>query len=261
MTGSYRTIEVERPAPHVRLVRLNRPEASNAFSTEMARELIAAWDDLPADTRAVVLTGAGSRAFCAGADLKERRDMADADWRAQHKIFEAMAYGIMKSPVPVIAAVNGAAFGGGFELILACDFAYAVPEARFALTEVTLGIMPGVGGTQNLVRAVGPARAREIMLTGAPLSAEQALDWGVVNRLCPAETLLETTLETAGRIAANAPLAVAQIRRAIAAAGDLALEDGLAAELDCYDTLVNTEDRVEGIRAFNEKRKPAFKGR
>lgn len=187
--------------------------------------------------------------------------MADADWRAQHKIFEAMAYGIMKSPLPVIAAVNGAAFGGGFELILACDFAYAVPDARFALTEVTLGIMPGVGGTQNLTHITGPARAREVIMTGAPFDGAQALAWGVVNRLCPPESLLQDALETAGRIAANAPLAVAQVRRAIAAAGDLPLEAGLAQELSCYDTLIETEDRLEGIRAFNEKRKAVFKGR
>jgi enoyl-CoA hydratase/carnithine racemase len=264
MSEAYETIRVEARDGGVLLVTLDRPASANAFNTRMAEELAGLWTGLAADpgeARCVVLTGAGARAFSAGADLKERLDMPDADWRRQHEVFEAMAYAIMRSALPTIAAVNGAAIGGGFELVLACDFAYAANTARFAFTEVRLGIMPGIGGTQNLPRAVGLARAREILMTGARVSAEQALDWGLVNRLCQPETLVDEALETARRIAANAPLAVVQARRAAAGALDLPLEEGLALELACYNTLVDSEDRKEGIRAYNEKRTPVFRGR
>ncbi len=264
MSDTYETIRAEALDGGVLLVTLDRPASANAFNTRMAEELIHLWAGLGADpgaARCVVLTGAGERAFSAGADLKERLDMADADWRRQHETFERMATAIMESAPPTIAAVNGAAIGGGFELVLACDFAYAATTARFAFTEVGLGIMPGIGGTQNLPRAVGLPRAREILMTGAPVLAEQALDWGLVNRLLPPEDLLDAALETARRIAANAPLAVAQVRRAAAGALDLPLRDGLALELACYDTLIDSEDRKEGIRAYNEKRKPVFRGR
>ncbi len=261
---NYQTLSVETLPDKVLLARLNRPEAANAFNTAMAKELVDLWRRIPEtddDLRAIVLTGRGDRAFCAGADLKERKGMSDADWESQHRIFEAMAYGIMESPIPTIAAVNGAAFGGGFELLLACDFAYASTAARFAFTEVTLGIIPGIGGTQNLPRLVGPARARELLMTGAPFGAEDALSWGLVNRLYPPEALLPAALETAGMIAANAPLAIKAVRKAAAGALDRPLKEGLALELENYYTLVDTEDRHEGILAFNEKRKPVFKGR
>ncbi|MDX1401410.1 MAG: enoyl-CoA hydratase-related protein [Kiloniellales bacterium] len=245
-------------------VTLNRPRQANAFNTKMAEELLAFWKGLGKGrqaARAVILTGSGDRAFCAGADLKERDGMSDDDWRKQHKIFEEMSYSIMESPIPVIAAVNGAAFGGGCELVLASDFAYAAQGARFALTEVSLGIMPGIGATQRLPRLVGPARAKEFLMTAKPIGAQDAHRWGLVNQLCSQEELLPAALETAERIASNAPLAVAAVRRAADAAGDLPLKEGLAVELENYYGLVETEDRFEGIRAFNEKRKPLFKGR
>ena len=260
----YATLSVERRADKVLLVRLNRPEAANAFNTAMAEELVDLWQGLSGagdELRVVVLTGRGDRAFCAGADLKERRGMSEAAWRRQHQVFEAMAYAIMESPLPTIAAVNGAAFGGGLELVLACDFAYASTSARFAFTEVTLGIIPGIGGTQNLTRVVGPGRARELLTTGAPFGAEDALSWGLINRLYAPEDLLDAALKTAGKIAGNAPLAVAAVRRAAAGALDLPLKDGLALELERYYTLIDTEDRHEGIAAFNEKRPPRFRGR
>ncbi|MDJ0610143.1 MAG: enoyl-CoA hydratase-related protein [Kiloniellales bacterium] len=260
----YATLSVERRTDKVLLVRLNRPEAANAFNTVMAEELVNLWQGLAGagdDIRVVVLTGRGDRAFCAGADLKERKGMSEGAWRRQHQIFEAMAYAIMESPLPTIAAVNGAAFGGGLELVLACDFAYASTSARFAFTEVTLGIIPGIGGTQNLTRAVGPGRARELLMTGAPFGAEDALSWGLINRLYAPEDLLDATLRTAAKIAGNAPLAVAAVRRAAAGALDLPLKKGLALELERYYTLIDTDDRREGIAAFNEKRLPRFKGR
>ena len=154
-------------------------------------------------------------------------------------------------PIPVIAAVNGAAYAGGLELVLHCDFAYASATAKFALTEVSLGIMPGGGGTQTLPRVVGERRAKELILSAKPFSAEEALAWGVVNKLCPAERVL----------AALAPLAVRQAKHAVRAGLDLDLDSAMQLELEAYNRLVGTEDRREGLRAFNEKRKPVFKGR
>ncbi|MEO8203489.1 MAG: enoyl-CoA hydratase/isomerase family protein, partial [Betaproteobacteria bacterium] len=165
MPTSWQTLEVSAPAEHVLLVTLNRPALANALNTQMGTDLRDLWVSLTrdsGDTRAVVLTGAGTKAFCAGGDLKERNGMSVETWQRQHEIFEEAYWTLMELPVPVIAAVNGHAYAGGLEMALACDFAYTVPAARFALTEVTIGIMPGAGGTQNLPRAVGERRAKEI---------------------------------------------------------------------------------------------------
>jgi enoyl-CoA hydratase len=208
-----------------------------------------------------VLTGAGDRAFCAGADLKERNTLSEAQWMAQHVIIEEQFKALIECPVPVIAAANGHAFAGGLEMLLACDFAYAVTGARFALTEVTLGLMPGAGGTQTLPRTVGERRAKEIILTGKPFAAAEALEWGVVNALYAPEALMPAALETATRIASNAPIAVKEARRSIHGGLQKDLAAAMRFEIECYNKLVPTEDRREGIRAFNEKRKPEFKGR
>jgi len=161
----------------------------------------------------------------------------------------------------VIAAVNGAAFGGGFEIVLAADFAYAADHARFALTETTLGIIPGVGGTQNLPRACGVRRAKEIILTGLPFGAAEAAVWGIVNRVLPLPALIDETLAVARRIASNAPIAVSAAKRALGAATGTDIKTGLAIELECYNRTVPTDDRREGMLAFNEKRPPVFRGR
>jgi enoyl-CoA hydratase len=263
MTGLYQTILVDAPAPHVQRVTLNRPQLANAFNTEMMRELLAMWQELALAAeppRCIVLTGAGERAFCAGADLKERNTLSEAQWMAQHVVIEEQFRALIDCPVPVIAAANGHAFAGGLEMLLACDFAYAVTGARFALTEVTLGLMPGAGGTQTLPRAIGERRAKEITLTGTPFGAAEALQWGVVNALYEPAALMEAALETASRIAANAPLAVKEARRSIHTGLQRDLAAGMRFEIECYNRLVPTEDRREGIRAFNEKRKPSFKG-
>jgi enoyl-CoA hydratase len=215
----------------------------------------------PGDHRCVILTGAGDKAFCAGGDLKERHGMTDAQWLAQHAIFERMTLAVMDCPIPTIAAVNGAAFGGGCELTLSCDFAYASATARFALTEITLGIMPGAGGTQNLPRAVGSRRAKEIILTGKPFSAQDALEWGVVNKVCEPDRLMAETLATAEVIAGNAPIAVRQAKRSMHFGMQMDLRSALFFEIDAYNKMVGTEDRHEGVRAFNEKRKPKFRGK
>ena len=175
MTKTYATLAMSEPQPHILLVTLNRPEAANAMNTQMGIDLLDLFDGLaaaPRTCRVVVLTGAGARVFCAGGDLKERNGMTDQQWQDQHLIFERAIRAVINCPVPVIAAVNGAAFAGGMETALCCDFIYAADHARFALTEVTLGIMPGAGGTQNLPRAVGGRRAKEILLTGKPFTAE-----------------------------------------------------------------------------------------
>ncbi len=182
MEMTFTMLSVARPREHVMLVTLNRPAAANAINTKLGiSEIMALFEALnlnDGDTRCVVVTGAEDRAFCAGADLKERKGMTDDLWTEQHLIYERMVRAILSCPIPIIAAVNGAAYAGGCELALACDFIYASDSARFALTEVTLGIMPGAGGTQTLPRAVGARRAKEIILTGKPFTAAEAHQWG-----------------------------------------------------------------------------------
>jgi len=259
----YATLRVQERPEAVLLVTLDRPEVANAFNTQAALDLCDVFRRLEAEQRhrCVVLTGSGERAFCAGADLKERSSFTDKQWLDQHEIFERMFGLVHECPLPVIAAVNGAAYAGGLELVLHCDFAYASRTAKFALTEVSLGIMPGGGGTQTLPRTVGERRAKELILAARPFSAEEALAWGVVNKLCEAGKVLEHTLEVAGRIASHAPLSVRQAKHAIRRGLQMDLPSAMRLEVETYNRLVGTEDRREGIRAFNEKRKPKFKGR
>lgn len=262
MTQTFDTLLTDA-ADGVLTVTLDRPTAGNSLSTRMAEELLALWQGLAADraeTRAVVLTAAGDKIFCAGADLKERDGMTDAQWVAQHRLFEAMRDALVALPIPVICAVNGAAYGGGCEIALNCDFIYAAEHARFALPEVKLGIMPGLGGAPNLARAAGERRAREILLTGDPFTAAEGLAWGVVNRVCPVETLLADAVATARKIAGNAPLSVRNIRRTLRETAVLTGAQSIAVELAAYDELTPTDDRREGVAAWGEKRPPAWKG-
>lgn len=264
MTADLQTIEIRRDREDTETVVLNRPAAANALNTRMGLELIDYFEKLalePARVRCVVLTGSGERAFCAGGDLKERRGMTVEAWTAQHLVFERMARALIACPVPVIAAVNGAAYGGGCEIAAACDFIYAADRAKFALTEVTLGIMPGAGGTQTLARAVGERRAKELVLTGRPFSAREALEWGFVNAVCADDSLLDDVGMIARRIAENAPLAVRQAKQAVSRGLQMSLGDAMAFEIEAYNRLVPTEDRIEGVEAFNQKRPPRYKGR
>ncbi len=259
---NYETLKVETRDKHVLVVTLNRPEVLNAINTQMGRDLYALWSELtaePGEVRCVVLTGAGDRAFCAGGDLKERDGMTQAQWQAQHELFERGFVALMEMPIPVIAAVNGHAYGGGTETALACDFVYASRNARFALSEVRLGIMPGGGGCQNLPRAVGERRAKELILTAKAFTAEEGAAWGLVNKLC--DKVLDDALATAKAIAENAPLSVRQAKKAIHYGMQMDLLTGYRFDIEAYNRLVDTEDRLEGVRAFNEKRKPNFKGR
>jgi enoyl-CoA hydratase len=264
MNREFETIRAEDRGDGLVLLTLNRPQVANALNTQMGHDLLAFFDAVnaaPASVQCIVLTGAGERAFCAGGDLKERNVMTDAAWADQHLLFERMIRAFFACPVPVIGAINGAAYAGGCELALCCDFIYAVESARFALTEVTLGIMPGAGGTQNLPRAVGERRAKEIILTGRPFSARDAFDWGMVNRLCTAGKVVDEALETARVIAVNAPISVRQAKHAIHYGLQMDLASGMMFEIEAYNRMVPTEDRREGIASFNEKRKPRFTGR
>ena len=260
---SFETLELTSVDAHVLLVRLNRPEVSNSFNTQMAWDLINLFEGLalqPENTRVVVITGAGEKAFCAGGDLKERNGMSDAAWQAQHLIYERMVRAVIACPLPTIGAINGAAYGGGCELAAACDFIYASDSARFAQTEVRIGIIPGAGGTQTLARAIGERRAKELILSGRVFSAEDAHSWGLVNAVFEGDQLLAETENIARQIADNGPVAVRQAKQAITRGMNMSLADGLAFEIEAYNRAVPTKDRLEGVAAFNEKRKPNFTG-
>ena len=259
---SYQTLTLEQRDEHVLVVTLNRPQVLNALNTQMGKDKFDLWTRLAAEPgalRCVVLTGAGERAFCSGGDLKERDGMTDTAWRAQHEIFERAFMALMDLPLPVIAAVNGHAFGGGLEIALCCDFIYAARSARLALSETRLGLMPGGCGTQNLPRAAGERRAKELILTAQAFEAQQGYDWGIVNRVC--DNALEEALSTAEKISENAPLAVRQAKKSIHYGLQMDLATGYRFEIEAYNQLVGTDDRREGVRAFNEKRKPRFQGK
>ena len=230
----------------------------------MANDLIEVFEGLaldPNNTRAVVVTGSGARAFCAGGDLKERNSMSDHLWTKQHLVYERMVRAVLGCSIPVIGAINGAAYGGGCELACALDFVYASEKAKFAQTETRLGIIPGAGGTQTLARAVGERRAKELILSGQPFSASKAKEWGLVNDVFPANDVLKKTLEVAHMIASNAPIAVRQAKQAIHKGLQMGLMDGLAFEIEAYNRTIPTEDRREGVASFSKQRKPEFKGR
>ena len=260
----FSTLLVERRDNGLVIVTLNRPEMANAVNTEMGIELLDVWTDFVRnheDLRCVILTGAGEDAFCGGGDMKQRKGMSEYDWRHQHEIFEQALWTMMECPVPVIAAVNGKAFGGGLEMILAADFAYGVDSAKLWFPEVMIGILPGVGGTTTLPRIVGERRANEIILAGGAFGAAEALEWGIFNRVCSSEELMPAVIATAETIAGNAPLAVRQAKKAIHEGLQMDVRSALRYEVEAYNRLTGTEDRVEGTLAWNEKRKPVFKGR
>lgn len=258
MLPIFETLTLSTAYDHILVAAFNRPTAANALNQQMALELKDFFTHC-SPYRVVLLTGIGKH-FCAGADLKERQGMDEAQWHSQHDAFEGALQAILNCPLPVIAAVGGAAMGGGLELALACDFIYAADNALFACTEATLGIMPGLGGTQQLPRAIGQRRAKEFLFSGQHFTAEQAMQWGMVNRVFPPETLLVEAVACAQRIATNAPLSVKAIKRAINQGVSLPLTDALQCELQHYETLLASKDRHEGINAFNEKRKPVFTG-
>jgi enoyl-CoA hydratase/carnithine racemase len=212
--------------------------------------------------RAIVVTGDGEKAFCAGADLKERQGMSENDIRVQVQLYRSELGPLDRSAKPVIAAINGAALGGGLELALCCDLRVAAPHAQLGLPETSLGIIPGAGGTQRLPRVVGEARAKEMILLAKRLSATEALAWGLVNRVSPPDrSVVDDVLEWIRPIAEGAPLAQAAALEAIDRALDTSLEVGLELERVSYDRTIVSEDRREALAAFAEKRAPRFQGK
>jgi enoyl-CoA hydratase len=264
LASPLKTLALSSPFEGLLVVCLNRPEVANSLSTATGLELISVFQALeaaPEAYRCVVLTGSGERVFCAGADLKERDGMTDEQFDRQHYMFERMMRAIYDCPVPLIAAVNGAAIAGGLELALCCDFIVAADHARFGFSEVKRGIMPGGGGTQQLPRAIGIRRAKELIFTGDTFDASEALACGLVNHVYPRAQLDEQTHKLVQRILANAPVAVRQAKKSVTFGMQMDLRTGMFFEIEAYSRLIGTEDRMEGIRAFNEKREPRFQGR
>lgn len=264
MSQNYETLRVTRSADsYVQTVEMHRPEALNAMNTAMGQELLACFEALfwDKDVRVVILTGAGEKAFCVGGDLKERQGMSDEAWRDQHVIFEQAAFRVLRCPQPVIAAVEGFAMGGGCELAVLSDFVVAGDTAVFAMPEVTRGIFPGIGGTQLLPRIVGTPFAKEMIFTGRRVSAAEAKAVGLVNHVVPAGQARAKAEEIAATIARNGPVAVRQAKKAIAWGAETDLETGMILAIEAYNGTVHTEDRLEGVRAFNERRAPQFQGR
>lgn len=256
------TILVERDGHLAHLI-LNRPEVLNAIDNTLAAELTATCDSLAddADVWVVILRGAGDRAFSAGADLKARRDFTAEDWAHQRALLREMFKRLRNIPQPMVAAVHGYALGGGTELAMLADFVVASDDAVFGLTEVSLGIIPGGGGTQNLPRMIGRNRAKELIYTARRIPASEAYRLGLVNHVVPRAELLEKATQLAGEIMQNSPFAVRQVKWAVDHGADQEFDDGLEREHEAYMRAIGSEDRREGIAAFNEKRRPRFTGR
>ena len=256
------TVRLERQGSVATLM-LNRPEALNAINAALVRDLGAACGELESDqqTRVVVLRGAGERAFCVGADLKERRGMGLAETQELRAELVRAFRSLRTLQVPTIAAVHGWALGGGFELALCCDLIVAADDARFGLTEVTLGIIPGGGGTQLLPRLIGRSRAKLLIYTGRRIEAPEAERLGIVIRVVPRAELEAAAMALAEEIAGNAPISLRQAKKAIDVGYHLDIDSALAFEAEAYNATLLSEDRLEGLRAFAERRKPEYRGR
>jgi enoyl-CoA hydratase len=247
----------------VAVIRLNRPEKLNALSAEMLSGLTEAFRGFSENNelRAVILTGAGTKAFCAGTDLSFLAGVNVEGARAASERGQLACAVIERCAVPVIAALNGLAAGGGFELALACHLRIAETETKFSLPETKHGLLPGYGGTQRLPRIIGSGRAVEMILAGGELTAEEALRLGIVNRVVESGEALTAARELGDQIAAMAPLAVRSCLRSVVEGLPMELEDGLKLETELFADLFNSEDAHEGANAFLEKRKPIFTGR
>ena len=241
---------------------LNRPDKLNALNAELLAELDAALATLSADpsVSCAILTGAGDKAFAAGADIAAMLEMSTEQARAFSELGHRICSRIEKASFPVIGAINGFALGGGCELALACDFLYASDKAKLGQPEVNLGVMPGFGGTQRLARRVGIGRARELCYTGDTVSADEAWRIGLVNAVVPAAELMTKVREVATKIASKGRLAVAQCKRVLYTGADVPLDVANALETQSFAMLFGTQDRAEGMKAFLEKRKPTFTG-
>jgi len=259
---SEETVRWERDG-HIGIITLNRPDELNALNFAALQRLGEILEEIRLERKEVrvVLVKAEGRAFCAGADLKERRTLNEQQVRRNVSKIRDVFTALERLPQPSIALVNGFAFGGGFELALACDFRFAVAEAKMGLTEVSLGIIPGAGGTQRLTRLIGPSRAKELILTARRISALEAYELGILNGIAQDRAELEEKAYALAReILANAPLAVYQAKAAIDRGASVDLQTGLDLETMCYEVIIPTKDRLEALEAFREKRKPVFRG-
>ena len=256
------TLLIDRDDAVVTLT-LNRPDKLNALNEELLRELVASVTTLTDDptVRAAILTGAGDKAFAAGADIAAMVDMAPPQAKRFSDLGHRLGALIEQAPFPVIAAVNGFALGGGCELALCCDFIYASERARIGQPEVGLGVIPGFGGSQRLARIVGVAHARELCMTGDVLGAEAAMRLGLVNAVVPHAELLPEVRVVAAKIAAKAPLAIASVKRAILRGADAPLATANELEATAFAALFGSDDQREGMRSFLERRTPKFVGR
>lgn len=259
---SQETVRFERDG-HLGIITLNRPDELNALNYETLERLGDLIEQVRLDSKEirVVIVKAEGRAFCAGADLKERRTLTEQQVRRNVRKIRDVFTALERLPQPTIAMINGFAFGGGFELALACDFRYAVADAKMGLTEVSLGIIPGAGGTQRLSRLIGPSKAKELILTARRITAEEACQLGFVSAVAADLAELEKLARgLAEEILANAPLAVYQAKAAIDRGSSVDLQTGLDLETMCYEVIIPTKDRLEALEAFREKRKPVFTG-
>ncbi|MGO9313205.1 MAG: enoyl-CoA hydratase-related protein [Syntrophobacteraceae bacterium] len=245
------------------ILTLNRPEVMNSFNFALLRELRDRVERLQWDpvVRVVIITGAGDKAFCSGADLKERASLGEDEVRQFIYTIRNLFTFIESMSKPVIAAVNGIALGGGTELALACDIRIASENATMGLTETRLAIIPGAGGTQRLPRIIGRGKAKELIFTGRRVNAREALEIGLVNKVAQPGALMETCLEMASMICETGPVAITQAKYAINYGCEVDIHSGLAIESNAYWVTIPTEDRTEGLTAFREKRKPVYKGK
>lgn len=246
---------------HIGYVTVNRPEKLNCFNYETLIELQEVVDEIYAnqDIRVVIFTGAG-KAFSAGVDLKERKTLNETQVRRNAKAIRDLFNSIAGLPQPTIAAVNGYALGGGFEWLLSCDFAIAVEGASVGLTETSWAIIPGAGGTQRLPRLIGETKAKELIFTAKKLTAEEALDLGILLKVVPQNRLIANCEELAADMMKNGPVALKQAKHAITQGMNTDLQTGLAIEAKAYELTIPTEDRLEALNAFSERRKPQFTG-
>ncbi|HET7616125.1 MAG TPA: enoyl-CoA hydratase-related protein [Bacillales bacterium] len=247
---------------HIGYVTINRPEVLNCFDFETLSLLgdIVSGIHIDKDVRLVIFTGADEKAFSAGADLKERKSLNDQEVRRNVKKIRDVFSAIASLPQPTIAAINGYALGGGFELALACDFRIAVSGTKVGLPETSMAIIPGAGGTQRLSRLIGEAKALELILTAKKITTEEAYEFGMLTKVVEPENLMAVCEEWAGQILANGPVAVQQAKYAIKNGMNADLTTGMEMESKAYELTIPTQDRMEALHAFNEKRKPNFKG-
>ena len=245
----------------IAIVTMNRPEMKHAFNTKMAQQLLAAFKQMnEGDVRAVILTSSTTDAFCSGADLKERKGMADEAWREQHHLFEQMFLAVANVRCPTISAMCGYALAGGFELALNTDVLIAGDNVQVGLPEVRRGIMPGGGGARLLPKRIPLHIAKEWLFTGRVVDVKEAQAAGLFNRVVATDEVLATAMELAEQIAVNAPIGVRGVKK-VADSYTLPADEAFALEMELYGQVINTEDRLEGIMAFNEKRQPKFVGR